>query len=121
VAPAVKRHLNVAKRKAFGRRCEEHEVQVLLRVVALHEAMLERARQATYCWSIVGRRCGVVKDVRLKLAKMVWEQPWEFGERGSNDPAQHEREREDSVQHKRAKVDHAEWTWGPFSGFTCTS
>jgi hypothetical protein len=109
VAPVVKRHLDVAKRKVFRRRFEEDEIQSLLRVVALHEAMLERARQATHCWSIVARRCRVVKDMRLKIAKMVWQQPWEFGERESNEP-EPENESEDSVQHKRARVHREEVT-----------
>jgi hypothetical protein len=46
------------------------------RILALHEAMLAKARGAVDCWSIVGRRRGVVKDIRVVIAKMAWEEPW---------------------------------------------
>jgi hypothetical protein len=50
------------------------------RVVELHDAMLGRARRAMDCWSMAGRRCRVVKDIRVMIAKMVWEEPWHWGE-----------------------------------------
>jgi hypothetical protein len=48
----------------------------LHQVVALHEAMLGRARQAVDCWSVASRRLGLVKDLRVMIAKMVWEDAW---------------------------------------------
>jgi hypothetical protein len=51
------------------------------RVLELHEAMVGRARLAIDCWSAVGRRCGVAKDLRVMIAKMVWEEAWRWGEK----------------------------------------
>jgi hypothetical protein len=56
-------------------------LEMLERVLELHEAMLRRARRAIACWSMAGRRCGVVKDMRVMIAKMVWEEPWRWGEK----------------------------------------
>jgi hypothetical protein len=49
-------------------------------VFELHAAMLARARQAIACWSVVGRRNGIVKDIRVMVAKMAWEQVWVWHE-----------------------------------------
>jgi hypothetical protein len=48
-------------------------------VIALHTVMLCQARAAIDCWSVVGRRCVVAKDVRVLIAKMAWEEPWRWG------------------------------------------
>jgi hypothetical protein len=48
-------------------------------VLELHDAMLGRARRALDCWSLVGLRCGVVKDIRVVIAKMAWEDAWQWG------------------------------------------
>jgi TPR repeat protein len=55
------------------------EVKQLQRVLELHDAMLGRARRAMDCWSLVGLRLGVVKDIRIVIAKMAWEEPWRWG------------------------------------------
>ncbi len=31
------------------------------------------------CWLLVGRRIGVVKDMRLAIARLLWEERWEWG------------------------------------------
>jgi hypothetical protein len=59
----------------------EIETGDLERVFEMHAAMLRRARRAVDCWSIVGRRCGVVKDMRVMIAKMLWAEPWRWGEK----------------------------------------
>jgi hypothetical protein len=50
-------------------------IRKLKHVLELREAMLDRAKEAIGCWSVAGRRRGVVKDIRLMIAKMAWE-PW---------------------------------------------
>jgi hypothetical protein len=61
------------------------------RVVELHSAMTGRAREALACWSVVGRRLGLVKDVRMVVAKMAWEEAWHWraggGERSAPENA----------------------------------
>ncbi len=53
----------------------------LQRMMILYEAMLSRARQAIGTWSVIGRRLKVVKDIRVKIAKMAWEEAWRWGEK----------------------------------------
>jgi hypothetical protein len=43
-------------------------------------AMVSRAREAIMCWSIVGRRRGVVKDIRIMIAKIAWTEDWRWSE-----------------------------------------
>jgi hypothetical protein len=50
----------------------------LRRVAELHAAMLSRAREAIDCWSVVARRLGVAKDMRVLIAKMAWEEAWHW-------------------------------------------
>jgi TPR repeat protein len=40
------------------------------------------------CWSMTGRRLGVVKDIRVMISKMAWEEAWRWGEK---DNAERER------------------------------
>jgi hypothetical protein len=56
---------------------ERRQLNVLLE---LHEAMLGRAREAIACWSIVARRRGMAKDMRVMVAQMAWEEAWQWSE-----------------------------------------
>jgi hypothetical protein len=76
----ISRNLDAAERKMLGERYDEHQVQVLQRVVEAHHAAL-RARAAIACWSVVGLRCGVSKDIRVLIGKMVWEEKWRRSEK----------------------------------------
>jgi hypothetical protein len=55
-----------------------------LRVQELLLEMFVRARAAIDCWSMAGRRLRVVKDMRVMIAKMAWEEVWRWGERAAN-------------------------------------
>ncbi len=46
----------------------------LLRAIAHFEASSAFARRAIDCWSVAGQRLGVVKDVRLLIAGLLWEE-----------------------------------------------
>jgi hypothetical protein len=80
-APLLSSNMNVARQEVFGQILYGDTWQELLRVLELHEAMLDRARRAIACWSGVGRRRGLVKDMRVMIAKMLWEEPWRWGEK----------------------------------------
>jgi hypothetical protein len=49
----------------------EHR-EAAARAVALHRAWEKSAREALQMWTRVGRRCGVVRDVRRLVAQLVW-------------------------------------------------
>jgi hypothetical protein len=80
-APLLRANLNVVKQEVFGTYVGKDVWQKLLRVLELHQAMLDRARRGIACWSVVGRRRGVAKDMRVMIAKMLWEEPWQWGEK----------------------------------------
>jgi hypothetical protein len=66
-------------REAINR--DHYTVSQLERVFELHAAMLGRTRSAIDCWSMAGWRCGVMKDMRVMIAKMLWEETWRWGEK----------------------------------------
>jgi hypothetical protein len=47
--------------------------------IELHAAMLARAKEAICCWSMTAQRHGVVKDIRVLVAKMAWQEAWRWG------------------------------------------
>jgi hypothetical protein len=46
------------------------------RLFELHKVILGRARQAMSCWSMAARPLEADKDIRLRVAKMAWEDVW---------------------------------------------
>jgi hypothetical protein len=76
VAPGIREHLDVEKQELFRNSISADDVPKWCNIVELQAAMLGRARRAIDCWGIVGRRLGLVKDVRVMIAKMVWDEPW---------------------------------------------
>jgi hypothetical protein len=81
LAPLLRGNIDSGQRKVFGLYRVADEVRQLERVIELHAAMLNRARRAIDCWSMAGRRLGVVKDMRVVIAKILWEEPWRWGEK----------------------------------------
>jgi hypothetical protein len=80
VGAVLRAHLDVASQTVFGDGLFEGELESFQRIVALHEAMLDRARAAIACWSMVGVRCRVVRDVRMLIAELAWGEVWVWGE-----------------------------------------
>jgi hypothetical protein len=81
-APVLGECLDEARATVFGVPVEEGKLVQIRRVVLLYEAMMDRAKRAIACWSMAGRRCGVVKDMRVTIAKMAWKEAWRWGENG---------------------------------------
>jgi hypothetical protein len=80
-ASLISGNLDVEGGQMFWLPLQPVQIEKLLRVVELHRQMLQRARRAIACWSVVGLRYGVVKDVRVMVAKMAWEEAWQWGEK----------------------------------------
>jgi TPR repeat protein len=81
VAPTIRANLCVADCTFVGHDVQEDVAVKLQRLLVLHDAMLARARNAIICWGVVGRRCGVPKDVRVMIAKSAWDEVWLWGEK----------------------------------------
>jgi hypothetical protein len=80
VGPLVKRNLGVEWGYFRSDWIAEEDATQLARVIQLHDAMLDRARRAIACFGLVARRLGVAKDIRVLIGKMVWDEPWRWGE-----------------------------------------
>jgi hypothetical protein len=80
IAPACKAHLDVLNQRAFGCYVSEELWEGLLFVITLFEARCKLAKRAIDCWSIVGLRLGVAKDIRVMIAQIAWEHRWMWGE-----------------------------------------
>jgi hypothetical protein len=70
--------LDVGKRVLFGTPVVGDEVEKLCRLLELYDAMLLCAKESIVCWSIVGLRCGLVKDVRVLIGKLAWQEAWRW-------------------------------------------
>jgi hypothetical protein len=101
VAPVLRQHPGVTALNASDVPFSFPDLLKFDRVVELHEAMLDRARQAIACWSVCGRRRGVVKDMRVVIAKMAWEEVWRWGEK--EEPEEAEEEQQSNEENKRRK------------------
>jgi hypothetical protein len=72
IGAACKGHLDGAAECAFGSAMNATGLCMLMRTVAFHDEGCDKAKRAVVCWILIGRRLGVVKDIRMKVARMVW-------------------------------------------------
>jgi hypothetical protein len=61
----------------FGEPATLAELRGVKEVLNLCNAMMERATEAILCWGIVGRRRGLVRDIRGN--NKAWEEAWRWG------------------------------------------
>jgi hypothetical protein len=71
-----KRHLDVAQGTLFAVQLDEDSLEDIQKVIAYYDECVQRAKRAVDCWSLVGARLGVVKDVRIVVARLIWEDLW---------------------------------------------
>ncbi len=84
MAPAVKRGLDARKKELFGDHIGEKEVAMLQKMLMFYRNLLERARLGIDAWSLVARRLGMAKDMRVAIAKLLWEENWKWGEKNND-------------------------------------
>jgi hypothetical protein len=80
-APVLRRNVNVDTRMFFGYSVFPAMAEQMRRLLHLHQEGLGRARDAVRCWSIVGRRLGVGKDVRVIIGQLAWADAWRWSEK----------------------------------------
>jgi hypothetical protein len=73
---AFKGHLNAALGRLFDQRIEESMLRLAQRCIELYDLCLSHANAAIECWTGVGLRLGVVKDIRLMIAQLAGGEPW---------------------------------------------
>jgi hypothetical protein len=54
--------------------CDAKAVQAARLCIRRYEKWCEEAKEGVRCWLLAARRQGVVKDVRVMVARMLWEQ-----------------------------------------------
>ncbi len=84
IGAALKPHLDLANARAFGKPLGVCKQSVQL-CVELHDKWCAEAKKAISCWTVVATRLGVVKDVRLLIAQMLWDDggAWSWGKSGN--------------------------------------
>jgi hypothetical protein len=76
IGAACKDHLTATR--AFGRHAEVNDLQAAIRCVEFYDTCCEKVRASIRCWLLVGRRSGVAKDIRLLIARLLWEERREW-------------------------------------------
>jgi hypothetical protein len=67
-------NVDVEKRTFFGIRSNfDNRIGPANTAVSFYNSQLSACRRAVDMWSHVGIRCGVVKDIRVLIGKLVWE------------------------------------------------
>lgn len=66
--------------RAFGFAVSETELRALEAAAALAASCAACARRAVECWSAAGRRLGVVRDIRIVIARMVFAEQWRWAD-----------------------------------------
>lgn len=56
----------------FGRVIKKEILDTSDKAVAFYKLQIEAAKKAVVSWSLVGKRLGVVKDVRIMIGKLIW-------------------------------------------------
>ncbi len=72
--------VDVAGRRIFGQYTrEEAALLQAQRCIELRNEWIAAAKVAIECWLVVGRRRKIVKDIRLMIARKLWDEPWAWG------------------------------------------
>ncbi len=66
--------LNVKCETIYGKIASMAMLKAAQACVKLHDEWCERAMVAIECWIGVARQLGVVKDLRLLIARMLWKE-----------------------------------------------
>jgi hypothetical protein len=68
----LRKQIKVDKQMIFGKLEGTYLLGPTMDAVQFHDAICQAARLAVDAWSIIGARLRVVKDVRLIIARLVW-------------------------------------------------
>jgi len=74
IGSVLKKHLNLKEKQIFGSGFNFDElVGPALKAIQFYEAQSKAAKAAIDTFSMIAFRNGLVKDMRLMIAKMVWD------------------------------------------------
>lgn len=79
IGRALNGHVNAEKREIFGETYDfDARIGPANRAIEFYGAECLAARRTVDAWTIVGRRKGIVKDVRLLIARLIWDSTMYF-------------------------------------------
>jgi hypothetical protein len=73
IGASLQGHVLADRHTVFGRSESEIRYAAAVRAVGMHEIWCKKARVAVETWSVVAMRYSVCKDIRLKIARLIWE------------------------------------------------
>jgi len=73
IGKALSGHVCVEKKELFGERVPRALVVGGKRAVKFYSVQWRISRQIVDTWTLVGLRNGVVKDIRIQIGKIIWE------------------------------------------------
>jgi hypothetical protein len=74
IGQTLNEHVSVEKRTIFGNRYDFNNLNGPANsAISFYKSQLSSCRRAVDMWSHVSIRCGVVKDIRVLIGKLVWE------------------------------------------------
>ena len=76
VSQACEGHVDVISGTVFGSAMMADDCKGIQLACERHREWSGCAKRAVECWIAVGRRLGVVRDVRQLIARLVWAEPW---------------------------------------------
>jgi hypothetical protein len=71
-----KEHVDTANGMVFDELVDVKDLKTAQRCVELHGEWTTAAQVAIECWLVISMRRGVVKDIRLGIARLLWDEPW---------------------------------------------
>jgi hypothetical protein len=73
IGKALKGHIDDEKQTMFGSACDYDSLITLAKqALQFYESQLMACRRGVNAWSMIAKRLGVIKDVRLLISKLIW-------------------------------------------------
>jgi hypothetical protein len=75
IGKALNGRVSKEKRTMFGKKSANFDTRIgpANSAISFYESQISACRLAVDAWSHVGIRCGVAKDIRILIGKLVWE------------------------------------------------
>jgi hypothetical protein len=73
IGASLRGHVLSNRHTIFGHSESEIRCAAAVRAIGMHEIWCKKAHAAVETWSVVANRYNVCKDIRLKIARLIWE------------------------------------------------
>ncbi len=72
IGAALSGHVDTATTKVFGQNLRDDSFASVQRAISLHNQWCCKAKEAIWCWILVGQRNGMGRDIRNEIARLLW-------------------------------------------------